>query len=187
MPRNFSDCSNSSKTSPHMNRNKNYAGITRSWIAGVEPDCRYVQSLPGQRLRRAARRIEAAINHMLQHVNKPLRVSTLSAIAGVSVSHFFPLFKSATGCTPIDFFTHLRMRRACELLRNRNLSVKETADLLGYDDPYYFSRIFKSVMGVAPREYRNRLLVSQMYSGSKQAVSGKETARYSPPPKFVLS
>ena len=50
------------------------------------------------------------------------------------------------------------MRRACELLRNENLSVKEVAALLGYSDPYYFSRLFKSVIGVAPRSYRKSIV-----------------------------
>jgi AraC-like DNA-binding protein len=81
----------------------------------------------------------------------------LSAIAGVSDSHFFPLFKSATGCTPIDFFIRLRMTRACELLQNQKMTIKEVADLIGYDDPFYFSRLFKSVIGVAPRDYRRMI------------------------------
>lgn len=124
---------------------------------------------------------------MLQHVNEPLRISTLSEVAGVSGSHFFWLFKSATGCSPIRFFIQLRMRRASELLRNRNLTVKETADLLGYDDPYYFSRMFKSVMGVAPRHYRNRFLNSQVDSGLTQTGPENETARYLPHPQLVSS
>lgn len=106
---------------------------------------------------RAARRVEAVINYMLQHLDKPLRVSSLNTIAGVSTSHFFPVFKSVTGFSPIDFFIRLRICCAGELLRNRNLSVKETAAILGYSDPFYFSRIFKLVTGVAPREYRKAI------------------------------
>lgn len=107
---------------------------------------------------RAAQTVEPAINHMMQHLDQPLRVSTLSALAGVSLSQFFLLFKAVTGCTPIDYFIRLRMQRACELLQNRNLSIKETAVLLGYDDPCYFSRLFKAVTGLAPRAYRTMVL-----------------------------
>jgi len=94
---------------------------------------------------------------MKQHLDKPIQVSTLTTLAGVSPSYFFALFKRATGQTPIDFFIHLRMRRACELLETTSLSVKEVAASLGYDDQFYFSRVFKSVNHVAPSAYRIRL------------------------------
>jgi AraC-like DNA-binding protein len=46
------------------------------------------------------------------------------------------------------------MNYAARLLETTSLNVKEIADVLGYDDPFYFSRLFKSVNGLAPREYR---------------------------------
>ena len=90
----------------------------------------------------------------MDHLDQPLQVAKLAALENVSASHYFALFKSRTGRSPIDYFIHLRMRRACELLRETSLSIKEIAAELGYDDPFYFSRIFKSVNHVAPREYR---------------------------------
>lgn len=164
-----------------MNRNRN--PVYRQ--VGVESNCGFFFNHRGQQQGHAARKIEPAINHMWQHVNEPLRISILSAVAGVSASHFFWLFKSVTGCTPIRFFIRLRMHRACELLRNQNLSVKETAFQLGYDDPYYFSRMFKLVMGVAPRDYRNGLPHSTENLDSAPTDSGKGTARYSPLSQFV--
>jgi AraC-like DNA-binding protein len=59
------------------------------------------------------------------------------------------------GCPPMDYFTRLRMRRACELFDSTSASVKEVAAMLGYDDPFYFSRVFKSVLAIAPVRYRN--------------------------------
>jgi transcriptional regulator GlxA family with amidase domain len=105
----------------------------------------------------AARRIEPAISHMLQHIDRPLRVSNLSKAAGISSSHFFVLFKSATGCTPMGYFIQLRMQRARELLGTGYLHVKQVASTLGYDDQFYFSRQFKSVIGVSPSGYRLNL------------------------------
>jgi transcriptional regulator GlxA family with amidase domain len=104
-----------------------------------------------------AEKIGQCIAYMKQHLDKPLQVSTLTALVGVSPSHFFALFKHATGHTPIDFFIHLRMHRACELLQKTGLCVKEVAASLGYEDQFYFSRIFKAVNRVAPSEYRVRL------------------------------
>jgi transcriptional regulator GlxA family with amidase domain len=99
-------------------------------------------------------RIDQSIHYMMDHLNQPLQVARLAALENVSASHYFALFKSRTGHSPIDFFIRLRMRRACQLLRGTSLSIKEIAATLGYDDPFYFSRIFKAIHNVAPRQYR---------------------------------
>jgi AraC-like DNA-binding protein len=101
-----------------------------------------------------ARKIEQSIAHMSQHLNQPLQVATLAAAVNVSPSHYSALFKRWMGSSPIDYFIHLRMRHACQLFDNTSLNVKEVAVALGYDDPFYFSRIFKSINRVAPSEYR---------------------------------
>jgi AraC-like DNA-binding protein len=112
----------------------------------------------------AVRKIEQSIAYMLRHLDEPLQVATLATQANISASHFFALFKRRIGCAPIDYFIRLRMQHACRLLDETGLSVKEVAATLGYDDPFYFSRIFKSVNHVAPSEYR------LLKNGAKQAV-----------------
>jgi transcriptional regulator GlxA family with amidase domain len=103
-----------------------------------------------------AERIGRSIAYMVEHLDQPLQVSTLAAQASVSPSHYFALFKRQTGTAPIDFFIRLRMNHARELLDSTGSSVKEIAATMGYDDPFYFSRVFKSVHQVAPAEYRRR-------------------------------
>lgn len=112
----------------------------------------------------AVRKIEESIAYMMRHLDEPLQVATLAARANVSPSHFFALFKRRVGCAPIDYFIRLRMQHACRLLDETPLSVKEVAATLGYDDPFYFSRSFKSVNRVAPSEYR------LLKNGAKEAV-----------------
>jgi len=104
-----------------------------------------------------ARKIAQSIAYMQEHLNQPLQVATLAERACVSPSHFFVLFKRRTGCPPIDYFIRLRMERARELLEAGSLHVKEVAAELGYGDPFYFSRMFKSVNHVAPVEYRRSI------------------------------
>jgi AraC-like DNA-binding protein len=104
-----------------------------------------------------ARRVEQCIAYMLQHLNQPLQVAKLAQAAHTSSSHFFVLFKRWAGSSPIDYFIRLRMEQACRMLATTTLSVKEIATDLGYEDPFYFSRLFKSVHGIAPSDYRQML------------------------------
>ncbi len=102
----------------------------------------------------SARRIEQSIAYMREHLDQSLPVAKLAALANVSPSHFFALFKRWTGCAPMDYFTHLRMQQACRLLSAPSASVKQVAAALGYEDPFYFSRVFKLVNHVPPSQYR---------------------------------
>jgi transcriptional regulator GlxA family with amidase domain len=103
-------------------------------------------------------KIEQTISYMMDHLDQPLQVATLAAMACVSPSHYFALFKRRTGSAPMDYFTRLRMEHARRLLDSTNQSVKEVAAALGYDDPFYFSRVFKGVNRVAPSLYRQQQL-----------------------------
>ena len=116
-------------------------------------------------------RIEQSIIYMAQHLDRPLQIATLAAQANVSASHFFALFKRRIGSAPMDYFTRLRMQRACRLLERTSLSVKEVASELGYDDPFYFSRVFKSVNRMAPTNYRAAQKEMPEKTGNKERIA----------------
>ena len=100
-------------------------------------------------------KVGQSIVYMSEHLDQPLRVGELAALVNVSPAHFAVLFREATGSSPRDYLHLLRLHRACQLLRGSTLSLKEIAAQLGYEDPFYFSRQFKSLQGVSPSEYRN--------------------------------
>jgi AraC family transcriptional regulator of arabinose operon len=102
---------------------------------------------PGQK-------ITQSIQYMKKNLARPLHVSTLAALANLSCSHYAALFKRQTGYAPIDYLIRLRMHRACQLLDTTNLSVKAISAQLGYDDAFYFSRLFKAVNEASPSDYR---------------------------------
>ncbi len=98
--------------------------------------------------------INATTEYMLHNVDQPLQLDEIAAQAGLSVSHFSELFRTQTGQSPIAYFIHLKIRHACRLLDLSQKTVKSIAFETGYRDPYYFSRVFKKVMGVSPGQYR---------------------------------
>jgi AraC-like DNA-binding protein len=118
----------------------------------------------------AIRKIEETIAYMLRHLNRPLQVSTLAAQVNISQSQFFTLFKRHVGSTPMDYFIRLRLRIACHLLENTEMSVKAIAYTLGYNDPYYFSRIFKSFNRIAPSKHRLLKIGDRQLSGCRRPV-----------------
>jgi AraC family transcriptional regulator of arabinose operon len=99
-------------------------------------------------------KIAQTIAYMKQHLNRAIQLDALAAIANLSRSRYVDLFKHQTGYPPIDYFIRLRMHRACQLLDTTDLSVKAIAAALGYDDPLYFSRLFRAVNEQSPVEYR---------------------------------
>jgi AraC-like DNA-binding protein len=102
----------------------------------------------------AAGRIGRTIDYMRQHLNEPLRAATLAGVANMSLPHYFAQFKRVIGSSPIDYLIKLRMEHARRLLEQTSWSVKEVAVSLGYDDPLYFSRVFKSINQTAPTDFR---------------------------------
>ncbi len=102
----------------------------------------------------SVQKVAEGIIYMSEHLDQPMRVSALAALANLSPAHFSALFKEQTGCSPRDYLHLLRIHRACQLLRSSTLNVKEIATRLGYQDQFHFSRQFKAFQGVSPSEYR---------------------------------
>lgn len=104
----------------------------------------------------ARQKINRTIAYMKEHLSQPLMLDQLAALANLSRSRYAGLFKAQTGFAPIDYFNRLRMHQACQWLDTTEDSVKSIANRLGYDDPLYFSRVFRSVTECSPMAYRQQ-------------------------------
>ena len=91
---------------------------------------------------------------MQSHLSGELHLEELARTANLSKYHFSKRYKELTGYSPIQHFIHLKMERACYLLDISSQPISQIANSLGYDDAHYFSRLFKKVTGLSPREYR---------------------------------
>ena len=98
-------------------------------------------------------RISNAIAYIEANYAKPIRLADLASTAHVSLSNLYRDFKSATGLSPIEYLIRLRVMRGAELLRQGKLNVTETAFQTGFNDSNYFSRKFRQIMGISPRQF----------------------------------
>ncbi|MDR2404493.1 MAG: AraC family transcriptional regulator [Spirochaetaceae bacterium] len=100
--------------------------------------------------------IERAFAFMKEHLREPIGLNELAEAARFSPSHLYYLFKQSTGCAPIEYFLRLKIRTAAKEVYFSNLPIRDIAETYGIEDPYYFSRLFKKIMGIAPTQYRKR-------------------------------
>jgi AraC-like DNA-binding protein len=100
--------------------------------------------------------IALTIELMQQKIHTIFTLQEFADFAQLSVSHFSAVFRERTGYSPIEYFNHLKIQKACQYLLFTNMTVKEMASNLGVDDQYYFSRMFSKLMGISPIEYRKR-------------------------------
>lgn len=100
------------------------------------------------------RQVTQIVRYMSSHLKDNLTLDDLADRFSLSKSYISQIFQKYTSHSPIDFYIRLRMTEACKQLRLSEARVYEVAESLGYQDPYYFSRIFKKVIGMSPREYQ---------------------------------
>jgi AraC family transcriptional regulator of arabinose operon len=100
--------------------------------------------------------IARTIELMQKKIHTIVSLQEFADFAKLSVSHFSAVFREKTGYSPIEYFNHLKIQKACQYLLLTNMTVKEMAVSLGVDDQYYFSRMFSKLMGYSPVEYRKR-------------------------------
>lgn len=82
-----------------------------------------------------------------------IRLESLSSKMYISPAYISKLFKEETGDTPINYLIKVRMNKAKELLENEEMSIKEVANLVGYQDAYHFSKLFKKYFNISPSKY----------------------------------
>lgn len=101
--------------------------------------------------------LRRAMEYIDGHFTDPeISLTMVAREAGMSPSHFSMIFSQEAGKTFIEHLTHVRIRRAMELLKTSSLRSSEIAFQVGYKDPHYFSYIFKLKAGCTPTEFRRR-------------------------------
>lgn len=105
---------------------------------------------------KALLRIGEALSHLEQNCHREVDLEELARIANMSRRSFLRVFQSATGTSPLAWIIEQRINRACKLLRHTDRQVTEIAFDVGFNDSNYFTRQFRKMTGISPRDYRLR-------------------------------
>ncbi len=98
--------------------------------------------------------IRQAIAAIHEDYRSPMSIAQYAQNLNMSICWFIRIFKQYTGLSPQQYIIRTRMIKARELLSASSYNVSEIAAMVGYDNPLYFSRLFKKTAGISPREYR---------------------------------
>jgi AraC family transcriptional regulator, arabinose operon regulatory protein len=96
-----------------------------------------------------------SIEFMRENIHGNVTLNDLAKAAGLSVSHYCALFKKKTMQSPLNLYTSMKVQRACQLLQNRDQTIKSIAYSLGFFDQYHFSKVFKQIMGASPKHFKS--------------------------------
>ncbi len=98
--------------------------------------------------------LEKVLSDMHVYFNKPIDIKKYAQICHLSEDSFIRMFKKSMGCPPYRYQLKIRIERAVEMLENSGLNVSECADIVGFQDPAYFCRVFKKYTGHSPSFYK---------------------------------
>lgn len=100
--------------------------------------------------------IRAALEHMHADCARDWTLDALASAVVLSRAGFAQKFKATLGATPLQYLTTVRIQKAMHLLADSSEKIQSVAQEVGYSDAFSFSKVFKKVAGLSPREYRLR-------------------------------
>lgn len=134
---------------------ENYEELKGWFLRKIAESARNVSTKADEKANRVISKARAFID---RNFNRDLTLEEVSREVHVSPYYFSKLFKEQVGENYINYLTLKRIETAKQLLADGRLNVKNICNEVGYNDPNYFSRLFKRFEGVTPTEYRDQVL-----------------------------
>lgn len=135
--------------------NTDIGEIMQKWFVGKIADA--TRNVAGLKEEIIKSPVERAMIYIKEHYNHDISLDEVSKEVDISPYYFSKLFKEEKGVNFIDYLTGLRIEQAKKMMKDNRISVKEIGIEVGYQDPNYFSRIFKKNVGITPTEYKERV------------------------------
>lgn len=108
--------------------------------------------------------VRRAIDYIHNHYYNKVSITELARLIGIDRIYLSSLFKEVVQLSPQTYLLQYRMDKACDLMRNPQLSISDISHSVGYNDPLLFSKMFKKMKGVSPTSFRTQYL----YAGTSQ-------------------
>lgn len=119
----------------------------------------------------SSKHIEQAMEYFHRSYASNISIKDYANQCNMSCCWFIRSFRAYAGLTPQAYLTNIRITKAKELLNNHNFNISEIGEMVGYDNPFYFSRIFKQSTGIAPSYYLKDRLQNES-KGIKGEIKG---------------
>lgn len=129
----------------------NYYSIYDAEIVNREASLKFLSHTTKSEI---LRRLSIARDYIISNYNKNICLEEIARIACLSVNHFLRTFKQAYQQSPHQFLTSIRLRQAKYFLRNTDYPVNEIVDIVGFECPSSFIRLFRNSFQVTPGQYR---------------------------------
>lgn len=101
--------------------------------------------------------MEEMENYIKKHMTEAVTAAELAERFGLVAPYLSKLFKEYSGYTPPQYLQKIRLDQAKKLLESeQNYLAKDVAEMVGYPNPLYFSKVFKKNIGIYPSEYRKK-------------------------------
>ena len=101
--------------------------------------------------------IDNVISDIREHYMEDVSLTSLAAKYNISMGHLSKMIKERIQVNFSDYIASLRIQRAKELLRDESISIQEIAEIVGYNDYFYFTKVFKKIEGISPSKYRKEI------------------------------
>ena len=100
--------------------------------------------------------IHEALTYIEHNFQNEITIEDIAGVCGLNRTYFGKIFKEALGKTPQEFLINYRMSKATELLKMTKLSIADIGNAVGYPNQLHFSRAFKNIYGVSPKNWRDQ-------------------------------
>lgn len=143
-------------TPAHLSRCHDYLSQATSFRSMMSIMDKQILSIAAPPTNAYTHLLASAIEHMARNLSGDLTLNSMASHVNISPGYFSTLLKQETGMRFSEFLSDLRLKKAQELLKDTTLSINEIAACCGFEDIAYFSRCFKSRLGMSPSHWRKQ-------------------------------
>jgi AraC-like DNA-binding protein len=99
--------------------------------------------------------VRECLSFIEQHYQDDINVEDIAAYCSLDRSYLSKIFKSVLNTSPQEFLIRYRINKSCELMKITDIPISEISAMVGYNNQFNFSRVFKKVIGKSPRQWKN--------------------------------